>query len=344
MIKFYNRSLFEETEKDGKTTDKGSYDLTVFSTSVPSIDQNGETFYKQFTSVRHDSGCAINEGDQKTRIKFPTPNQNGGKAVNGIKVNQSKSFSTDTDVFFFAIPFRGIMEPIAESHDYRIYKGFILKTEKNAIVIDDKKYNRAAYFMFSINPKVFEDDYKYHKDSVEMIINTYKILKDRDKETEHTQKVSFKFTFIKDETGAINYNCEESEQPSEGINMDSYKGTPLFPIYMPVDKSDNKDKGRSFNNRPYIKDKNFSDKKDKPLSGNTHDDMNANVPDGAMFKKDTRKKNNFRKKDNYSGEMKRPKNKPYKGGKNRKFYDSRNYEDDDMYDDDDYYSMDDDRD
>lgn len=321
MIRFYNRSLFTETEKEGKTTAKGSYDLTVFATSVPATDQNGETSYKQFASVRHDQGCAINDADSKTRIKFPMPNQNGGKMPNGIQVNQSKSFPADTDVFFFAIPFRGIMEPIAKSYDYRIYKGFILKTEKNAIVLDDKKYNRAAYFMFSINSKLFEEDSKYHKDQIEMIINTYKILKDRDKETESTQKVSFKFIFKKNEDGSIDYDCETSEEPSEGIDMDSYKGTPLFPIFVPVEKSDNnKEGGKTYNknrqDRPYNKDKNNGEKKNQP-SG--HNDVNASAPDGATFKKDTRKKN-FQKKENFSGEMKRPKNKPYnKEGKNRRF-------------------------
>lgn len=118
-----------------------------------------------------------------------------------INVTNSSRFNTQIDVrcheqgedranlFVIAFPFNGMIKPLEENPQYRIYKGFIASSAK-PFFYDNHKYRKILYLVLEVNKNLFQEDHKYHTNEVKITLESYALFDDREtgrKKTNHEQ-------------------------------------------------------------------------------------------------------------------------------------------------------------
>ena len=274
MIKLINESLFrQKTESREKRDGEGKYFLTTFKSAVktPNPNLKGGLSARNIVSVMHTEEGNFNQQNTKVDAFL-------GKGSNTMLRLSQGDNQYDTTVYLLAIPYSGIMVPIPEAKELRIYRGVTVRAAKRTIEFQDKKYNKIAFLVLVINPNVFNEKSKYYKDHLDFSVETFNLEDTGDGDEKKTVKTTVTVTFYPDKDPE--YASESQEV--EAIDPDMYKGQKVFPLYTinPDDKKESKDKGES--------EKPVNTKKpDAESKKDDEGDDNSTVEDTSDEKKDS---------------------------------------------------------
>ena len=221
MIKLINKSLFTQKTETREKRDGGEYFLTAFKSAVktPNPKLKGESSARSIISVIHSEQGNFNQQNTKVDAFL-------GKNSNTVVRLSQGDYKYDNDVYLIAIPYSGIMVPIHGSKDYRIYRGVTVRAAKRTIEFEGKKYNKIAFLVLTVNPKVFDESNKFFKDHIDFSIETYN-LENGDGDEKKTVKTTVTITLYPDKDPE--YTSESQE--AEAIDPDAYKGQKVFPFY-----------------------------------------------------------------------------------------------------------------
>ena len=86
------------------------------------------------------------------------------------------------NLYIVAFPFNGMIKPIPDNPQYRIYKGLIATSAK-PFFFNNKRYRKVLYLVIEINKNLFKLDHKYHADEINIQLESYGLF--TDPETDH---------------------------------------------------------------------------------------------------------------------------------------------------------------
>lgn len=223
MIKLINESLFKQkTESHEKRDGEGEYFLTTFKSAVktPNPNLKGGLSARNIVSIMHTEEGNFNQQNTKVDAFLGK----GSKTM--LRLSQGE-YQYDTTVYLLAIPYSGIMVPIPEAKDLRIYRGITVRAAKRTIEYEGEKYNKIAFLVMAVNPNIFKEDSKYYKDQLEFSVETYNLEDTEDKDVKKTLKTTITVTFYPDKDP--DYTTETVKV--DPIDPGAYKGQKVFPLY-----------------------------------------------------------------------------------------------------------------
>lgn len=262
MIKLINESLFKQKTKSCENKDgNGNIFLTTFKSAVktPNPSLKGGLSARNIVTVMHTEEDNFNK--QNTKINSFI----GKDSKTTLRISQG-DYRDDTTVYFLAIPYSGIMVPIPETKEFRIYRGLTVRAAKRTIEYNDEKFNKIAFVIMTINQNVFDPNYKYYKDHLEFVVETYNLEDDTvNKDVKKTVKTTITVTFYPDKDPVYATKMEEVDP----INPKDYMGEKIFPLYVITpDEKKSKDKLKNENTDDASKVETISTK-------NNEDDSNS---------------------------------------------------------------------
>ena len=223
MIQVINEELFN-VASTREENENGEFFKTVFNTSFGvKNSKTGKVTQRAITtavSPYEDPNCG-NMSIHTTINKFGNPNVN-------LRTNDKNV--TDTDVFLIAIPFNGFIQEIEKSFNYRIYRGFVVHSDKKNIEFDEKTYKKVAYMMVTINSKVFDKDHKYHTDDISLTVNTFNLETDATTQEKKTVKTTTTISFTND-NGEIVVDVDRIATVVDPVDANDFKNKTIFPIF-----------------------------------------------------------------------------------------------------------------
>ena len=230
MIKFINERLFDVATKT--SSNEEFYRTTVKAAIQTKNNTNGEVTQRTVGVIT----SAKESLDDNVRI-WSTMNE--GKQVTKISVSDRNKF--DTDVYFIAIPFNGIIKPISKSYDFKIYKGFTVRNEKRNIEFEGKTYKKIAYMIVVPNSAVFDENHKYAKDELTLRVETVN-LENCEDGTKDTIQTTTEIIFTKDGVKVANF-----EEVTEPIDSKQFINKKVFPIFQIKNEKYDREK------KPFVK-------------------------------------------------------------------------------------------
>lgn len=142
-----------------------------------------------------------------------------------------------------AYPFNGMMKPIPENKEYRIYKGMLVKSV-TPFYYHNNRYKKVLYLVIEINKNLFNIDHKYHTDFIEIPFESYAVFTDKESGKQKTAHDSMKLTIT---SPKCDYVCDFSHEVlNEAIEMNIEPGEQLWTTFT-FDKKSNK------SNKPHKK-------------------------------------------------------------------------------------------
>lgn len=271
MVKLVNEELFSlKTEKKSGTY--GEFYSTTFATKVKAPDKKneGEKKARILVGVNHSKEDSLNKENTRIRVEQQRP------GLNSIRIRQADNYQYDTNVYLIAIPFCGIVNPMEKSYDYRVYKAFVMKSDKYDIEVGGQKYNKVAYMIVTLNNNLFKEDNEHHKDHLELKFETFNLATVEGQEEKETVKTIYSITFDKDGEYSIDITTEKTD----AVDSKDFKGQLMFQIFEPKAKSDSDEDGIDSK-----KDKKFNKEK-KPFKKDDGPKVNgANTGKKANYEK-----------------------------------------------------------
>lgn len=149
-----------------------------------------------------------------------------------VLVKADKRNTHNANVFVIAFPFNGIVKPIPENKQYRIYKGFINISDKMSINFNNKKYRKILYMVIEPNMNLFNEDHKYHTDKIELNLESFTYINRNSKDdtqdfTPYTDYEAMKLVITKN-TYSVQW---DSKKMDNLVDMSRFKGQPLWVTY-----------------------------------------------------------------------------------------------------------------
>lgn len=83
------------------------------------------------------------------------------------------------NLYVVAFPFNGMIKPIPENPQYRIYKGLIASSAK-PFFFNGRKYRKVLYLVIEVNKNLFNEDHKYHTDTIDIKLESYALFEDKE--------------------------------------------------------------------------------------------------------------------------------------------------------------------
>lgn len=105
---------------------------------------------------------------------------------------------TDTNnanVYVLAIPFNGMINPIPEDPKYHIYKGLIGSSVR-PFFFNGRRYKKILYLVIEPHMKLFAPDHKYHTDQIDIRVDTYAIVNDKETGKDYTNHETYTFSVV----------------------------------------------------------------------------------------------------------------------------------------------------
>ena len=218
MITLINKELFS-TETSPATSDKGDYFKTVISSAVEVKNQKTKESQKRIVTIVNSE--FENYNDANTSVKTKT---NAVGKLN-VSISSSQKNITDNHIFLIAIPFNGIIYPIENSFDFRMYKAFILKSEKRTIEFNGETYKKIAYMVVLPNESLFNEENKHHKDVLSIKMESVNIESNGD--SKKTLKTTTTISISKDREPIVETVSEEIDP----VDPATFRNKNIFPIY-----------------------------------------------------------------------------------------------------------------
>lgn len=151
------------------------------------------------------------------------------------------------NVYVVAFPFNGMIKPIPENPQYRIYKGLIASSAK-PFFFNNRKYRKVLYMVIEINKNLFKPDHKYHTDSIKIDFESFALFDDRETGDKKTNCEKFSLIILSgDGEYATNWEYTVADEP---IMMAAEPGQQLWVTYdMSAHKTNAHQNAQNFNNR-----------------------------------------------------------------------------------------------
>lgn len=229
MVNLVNKELFSlKTEKKNGTY--GEFYSTTFATKVkvPDKKNEGEKRTRILVGVNHSREDSLNKENTRIRVEQQRP------GLNSIRIRQADNYQYDTNIYLVAIPFCGIVNPMEKSYDYRVFKAFVVKSDKYDIEVGGQKYNKVAYMIITLNNNLFAEDNEHHKDQLELNFETFNLASVDGQEEKETVKTTYSVIFSKDGS----FTTSIASEKTDPVDSKDFKGQKMFHIFEPKVKSD----------------------------------------------------------------------------------------------------------
>ena len=234
--------------------------------------------------------------NQPTSLKV-TENNRG---IPQVSVRCLKDNSENkSDIYVVAFPFNGMILPIPEDPTYRIYKGMIMSSVR-PFYFKGRRYRKILYLVVEPHRALFNQNHKYHTDTISLKLESYAIYKDKDTGDEKTNHESFHLDMMQN---SCNYGWEY-EIMDEAFRIEAVPDKPLWVTFKFTQKDSNKNQSHRQNPQNQDSDNPFSGRTPNPakkkngqkngyVEGNTYVTTNKN----GIRKEVPIRNNSFKKND-----------------------------------------------
>ena len=170
---------------------------------------------------------------------------NPSRFVNQVDVRCHERGEDQANLFVIAFPFNGMIKPMVENPQYRIYKGFIASSVK-PFFFNNRKYRKILYLVVEVNKNLFKPDHKYHTDAVSITLESYALFDDRETGQKKTNHEIMDITILADNVAqAWSY-----EAIDKAVLMNVQPGEQLWPTYSFSKDANAKSNSNGRNDRP----------------------------------------------------------------------------------------------
>ena len=234
--------------------------------------------------------------NQPTSLKV-TENNRG---IPQVSVRCLKDNSENkSDIYVVAFPFNGMILPIPEDPTYRIYKGMIMSSVR-PFYFKGRRYRKILYLVVEPHRALFNQNHKYHTDTISLKLESYAIYKDKDTGNEKTNHETFHLDMMQN---SCNYGWEY-EIMDEAFRIEAVPDKPLWVTFKFTQKDSNKNQSHRQNTQNQDSDNPFSGRTPNPtkkkngqkngyVEGNTYVTTNKN----GIRKEVPIRNNSFKKND-----------------------------------------------
>ena len=234
--------------------------------------------------------------NQPTSLKV-TENNRG---IPQVSVRCLKDNSENkSDIYVVAFPFNGMILPIPEDPTYRIYKGMIMSSVR-PFYFKVRRYRKILYLVVEPHRALFNQNHKYHTDTISLKLESYAIYKDKDTGDEKTNHETFHLDMMQN---SCNYGWEY-EIMDEAFRIEAVPDKPLWVTFKFTQKDSNKNQSHRQNPQNQDSDNPFSGRTPNPakkkngqkngyVEGNTYVTTNKN----GIRKEVPIRNNSFKKND-----------------------------------------------
>lgn len=234
--------------------------------------------------------------NQPTSLKV-TENNRG---IPQVSVRCLKDNSENkSDIYVVAFPFNGMILPIPEDPTYRIYKGMIMSSVR-PFYFKGRRYRKILYLVVEPHRALFNQNHKYHTDTINLKLESYAIYKDKDTGDEKTNHETFHLDMMQN---SCNYGWEY-EIMDEAFRIEAVPDKPLWVTFKFTQKDSNKNQSHRQNTQNQDSDNPFSGRTPNPakkkngqkngyVEGNTYVTTNKN----GIRKEVPIRNNSFKKND-----------------------------------------------
>lgn len=158
-----------------------------------------------------------------------------------VEVRCHESGEDRANIFVVAFPFNGMIKPIPENPQYRIYKGLIATSAKS-FFYNGRKYRKVLYLIIEVNKNLFNESHKYHTDKIDISLESYALFNDRETGEQKTNIEKYTLTVL---SPMGDYESSwEYDTVNEAIMMNVEPGQQLWTTY-----SFNKNNDKRSNNQ-----------------------------------------------------------------------------------------------
>ena len=193
------------------------------------------------------------------------------------------------NLYVVAFPFNGMIKPIPENPQYRIYKGLIAASVK-PFFFNNRKYRKVLYLIIEINKNLFNPDHKYHTDEISIPLESYALFDDEETGKKKTNHEVFALKILSANGDYI--SSWDYDVIDDAVMMAVEPGQQLWSTYDVTKNSSSSTQKKSYN----------KNKKEVSYEGNMMVTINRHG-----IRKEVPIKNNNRSKNKY-------KNDPYRYG------------------------------
>ena len=234
--------------------------------------------------------------NQPTSLKV-TENNRG---IPQVSVRCLKDNSENkSDIYVVAFPFNGMILPIPEDPTYRIYKGMIMSSVR-PFYFKGRRYRKILYLVVEPHRALFNQNHKYHTDTISLKLESFAIYKDKDSGDEKTNHETFHLDMMQN---SCNYGWEY-EIMDEAFRIEAVPDKPLWVTFKFTQKDSNKNQSHRQNPQNQDSDNPFSGRTPNPtkkkngqkngyVEGNTYVTTNKN----GIRKEVPIRNNSFKKND-----------------------------------------------
>ena len=223
MIQIINEELFNVTSKR-EENENGEFFKTAYHTAFSVKNEKTGKMVQRIITTAISPSEDPNIGNMSV---YTTTNKSGNP---NVSLRTSERYTSDTDVFLIAIPFNGFIQEIEKSSNYRIYRGFVVHSDKKNIKFNGQTYKKVAYMMVTINSKVFDEEHKYHTDKIDLTINTFNLESDGASDEKQTVQTTTSISFTNN-NGDILVDVVRDSAVVEPVDANDFKNKAIFPIF-----------------------------------------------------------------------------------------------------------------
>ena len=213
-------------------------------------------------------GDFIATPDDSKSVEFDLPMSinvnNTNKYQPTVEVRCHEQGDDRANLYVIAFPFNGMIRPIPENPQYRIYKGLIASSAR-PFYFNNRRYRKVLYLVVEVNKNLFDPNHKYHTDSIDIQLESYALFDDRETREKKTSCEVFNVSITSPEGDyqtAWNYNVVD-----EAIMMNAEPGQQLW-VTFTFDKND-REHTRSYSSNDQQRNRNRKSQKPMTIEGNT---------------------------------------------------------------------------
>lgn len=205
-------------------------------------------------------GDFIAQDEMSREINFDLPMSINVDSTNKyqprVEVRCHEQGDDRANLYVVAFPFNGMIKPIPENPQYRIYRGLIASSARS-FFFNNRKYRKVLYLVIEVNKNLFNPDHKYHTDKIDIQLESYALFTDRETNEKKTNCEVFKLSVV----SAVGEYISEWEYNTvdEAIMMTVEPGQQLWTTYDMNAHRDNH-KNNTHNNGDFKKKNNSKQK------------------------------------------------------------------------------------
>ena len=177
---------------------------------------------EEFNAQSNDSKC----------VNFDLPMSVNVNATNKyhpqVEIRCHEQGDDRANVYIVAFPFNGMIKPIPENPQYRIYKGLIVSSIK-PFFFNNRKYRKILYLVIEVNKNLFNADHKYHTNEINIELESYALFDDIETKEKKTNYEKFMLKVLSPTGDYItNWDYDVINEP---VIMTAEPGQPLWVTY-----------------------------------------------------------------------------------------------------------------